>query len=71
MSASFLPFILPDVDHPWLVTACWDGRSRRVRFWCRSKEEAFIWCGWCLSHEPNTQPEIVFSKSWFGGEDAD
>lgn len=72
MAANLPPFVLPDVDYPWLVTACWDGRSRRVRFWCRSKEEAFNWCGWCLSHEPETQPEIVTSKRWFGGDnDAD
>ena len=63
----FPPFVLPDTDYLWLVTACWDGQNRRVRHWCRTKQEAFAWCGWGLNHEPETMPEVVSSKKWFGG----
>jgi hypothetical protein len=47
----------------WVVTACWDGKNRRVRFRCKSIENARYWLEWVQRNEPNTDPWIELGRN--------
>ena len=63
--SNFSPFILREIDYQWVVTACWDGQNRRIRFWCRTQAEAWGWYRWSLDKEPESNPEMMSYKQWF------
>lgn len=56
--------VLPNSDSRFLITACWDGKNRRVRFRSNDYEQIRFFYDWCLRHEPETNPQIEDKDGW-------
>jgi hypothetical protein len=57
-------FVISSEERPWLVTACWDGQNRRIRFRCQDLASAEDWYRWVRDKEPETNPQIISLHEW-------